>query len=168
MRGKDVVSTLLGGGARGIGGTVYGTVLALAAIVAGAAEHGGPRELLVLVATTATVIWLAHVYAHGLGESIEQGHRLTWREFTSIAARERSILLAAAGPTAALLLGAVGLMRESRAVWLALGVGLFALAVQGARYAHVEHLGPFRTLAVVSSNLALGLVVVALKVLVSH
>jgi hypothetical protein len=167
MRAKAVIR-LLGGSARGIGGTVYGTVLALAAIVAGAAEHGGPRELLALVATTATVIWVAHVYAHGLGESIEQGHRLTWREFSSIAARERSILLAAAAPTAALLLGAVGLMRESRAVWLALGVGLFALAVQGARYARLEQLGPFRTIAVVSSNVALGLVVVALKVVVSH
>jgi hypothetical protein len=147
---------------------VYGTVLALAAIVAGAAGHAGPRELVVVVATTATVIWFAHVYAHGLGESIEQGHRLTWSEFSSIAAREHSILLAAAAPTVVLLLGAVGLIREASAVWLALAVGLAALAVQGARYARVEHLGPLATAVVVSANVALGLVVVALKVLISH
>ena len=147
---------------------MYGTVLALAAIVAGGSEQRGPRELIVLVATTATVIWVAHVYAHGLGESIEQGHRLTWGELCSIGVRERSILLAAAAPTAVLLLGLVGLMRDSRAVWLAFGVGLAALAVQGARYARVERLGQFRTVAVMSTNVALGVVVVLLKVLIGH
>jgi hypothetical protein len=168
MRARAAIRHLFAGGERGIGGTVYGTILTLAVIVAGAAEHGGPRELLALVATTATVIWLAHVYAHGLGESIEEGHRLTWREFATIAGRERSILLAAALPTLFLLLGAIGLMRESRAVWLALAVGLAALAVQGARYARVERLGALGTALVVSANVALGLLVVALKVAFSH
>jgi hypothetical protein len=162
------IHRLLAGGDRAIGGTVYGTVLALAALTAGAAEHLSPRELLVLVATTATVIWVAHVYAHGLGESIELGHRLTWSEFSSIAKREVPILAAAAGPTAVLILGAVGWVEESTDIWLAFGVGLAALAVQGARYARVEHLGPVRSMAVVAANLALGLVVVALKVFIGH
>ena len=72
MQTRGVVSRLLVGGERGIGGTVYGTVLALAALTAGAAEHLDAGKLLVVVASTAGVIWIAHVYAHGLGESIEQ------------------------------------------------------------------------------------------------
>jgi hypothetical protein len=168
MDGKTLLRRLFTGEGQSVGGTVYGTVLALAALTAGAAEHLGPRELLVLVASTAAVIWFAHVYAHGLGESIERGHRLTWTELSSIANRERAILFAAAVPTAVLLLGATGLVKESTDIWLAFGVGLTALAVQGARYARVEHLGPFGTAAVVATNLALGGLVVLLKVLISH
>jgi len=47
-------------------------------------------------------------------------------------------------------------------------VGLTALAVQGARYARVERLGPAGTAAVVAANLALGGIIVVFKVIVSH
>ncbi len=159
---------LLVGGKRGIGGTVYGTVLALAALTAGAAEHLGPEKLVVVVAATACVIWIAHVYAHGLGESIERGHRLELPELSSIATREMPILAAAAAPTSILLLGAVGLVNDSTDIWLAFACGLVALAAQGARYARVQDLGPLGTFAAVAVNLALGAIVVGLKVLVTH
>jgi hypothetical protein len=159
---------LLAGNDRSIGGTVYGTVLALAALTAGAADKQSPAELLVVVAATAAVIWIAHVYAHGLGESIEQGHRLDWTEFSSIARHELPILLAAAAPTVVLVFGAVGLVAEQTDIWLAFGVGLAALAAQGARYARVEGLGWAGTALAVAANLALGLLVVLLKVLVGH
>jgi hypothetical protein len=168
LSARTVVHCLFAGGERAIGATVYGTVLALAALAAGAAEHQGPRVLVVLVAVTATVIWIAHVYANGLGESIERGHRLSWWELSAVASREVPILLAAAAPTAALLLGAVGVVQPATAIWIAFGVGLAALAVQGGRYARVEHFGPLATAAAVGANLALGGVVVALKVLISH
>jgi hypothetical protein len=162
------MTRLLVGGERGIGGTVYGTVLALAALTAGAAEHLGTQKLAVVVATTAGVIWIAHVYAHGLGESIERGDRLRWSELSSIAAREMPILAAAAAPTLILVLGAVGLVKESTDILLAFAVGLVALAAQGARYARVEHLGLLGTVAAVAVNLALGAIVVGLKVLITH
>jgi hypothetical protein len=158
----------LRGGDRGIGGTVYGTVLALAALSAGSAEKKAPWTLAVLVASTAFVIWIAHVYAHGLGESIQRRRRLDWAELRGIAVRELPILAAAIPPTFALLLGAVGLLRETSAIWLAIGLGLGELAVEGARYARVERLGPFGTVVAVSANLALGGIIVALKVLVLH
>ena len=130
--------------------------------------HLGPRELIGVVATTSGVIWLAHVYAHALGESIERGQRLDWDEFKSIAARELPILAAAAAPISVLLLGALGTITESTDIWLAFGVGFVALAAQGARYARVERLGAGGMAAVIALNLALGGLVVALKVLVSH
>jgi hypothetical protein len=165
---KGAIHRLLGGGDRAIGGTVYGTILALATLTAGAAAKESPRELLVLVATTSSVIWVAHVYAHGLGESIQRARRLDRREFTAIAVKELPILLAAAAPTAMLVLGAVGLVEESTDIWIAFGVGLAALAIQGARYARVERLGPLGAIAIVTANLALGLLVVLLKVVVAH
>jgi hypothetical protein len=147
---------------------VYGTVLAMAAVAAGAVEHLSPDTLIAVVATTSAVIWLAHVYAHTLGESIERGRRLDRAEFTAIAARELPILGAAAVPISVLVLDLFGVVTETTDVWLALGLGFVALAVQGARYARIERLGPAGTTAVIAVNLALGGIVVALKVLVSH
>jgi len=165
---RNFVRQLLGGGDRGIAGTIYGTVLALAALAAGAAEHLGPGKLVAVVATTAGMIWVAHVYAHGLGESIERGRRLDGAELSAIATRELPILAAAAAPIAVLLLGAFGIVAEQTDIWLAFGVGLTALAVQGARYARVERLGPAGKAAVVAANLALGGIIVVFKVIVSH
>ena len=114
------------------------------------------------------MIWLAHVYAHALGESIERGHRLDWAECKSIAAHELPILVAAAAPISVLLLGALGIVKEATDIWLAFGLGFVALAAQGARYARAERLGAAGLAAVIALNLALGGLVVALKVLVSH
>jgi hypothetical protein len=158
----------MGGGERGIGGTVYGTILALAVIAGGAGSRLSPWKLALAVEATASAIWVAHVYSHGLGESIERGRRLTRDELTSIGRRELPILAAAAPPVAVLMLGAIGVVKESSAIWIAFVVGLMALAVQGARYARVERLGFFASAAIVAANLALGALVVALKVAVSH
>jgi hypothetical protein len=163
-----MVGRLLGGGNRAIAATVYGTVLAMAALAAGAVEHLSPGQLIAVVASTSGVIWVAHVYAHTLGESIERGHRLDWAEFSSIAEHEVPILAAAAAPTGVLLLGELGVIDEQPDIWLAFGIGFLALAVQGTRYARVENLGWAGTTAVVALNLALGGIVVALKVVISH
>jgi hypothetical protein len=168
VNGTRLVGRLLGGGNRAIAATVYGTVLAMAALAAGAVEHLSPDSLIVVVATTSGVIWLAHVYAHTLGESIERGRRLDWAELNSIGRRELPILVAAAIPASVLLLGAFGVISETPDIWLAFGIGFAALAVQGARYARVERLGPAATTGVIAANLALGGLVVMLKVLVSH
>jgi hypothetical protein len=152
----------------GIAGTVYGTVVAMATLTAAYATEKDPWKLAVLVASTAVVLWIAHLYAHGLSESIERSRRLAREDITRIARRELGILLAAAPPVAALVLGAVGLLGRSASVWLALGIGLATLAVEGIRYARLEHLGRGATLGAIGTNLALGLLVVALKVGLQH
>jgi hypothetical protein len=151
-----------------IAGTVYGTVGVMGAITAG--SHGGPElwPLAAAVAATVLVLWLAHVYAHGLGEAIGRGRRLDRAELVSVARRELAIPLAAVAPIAALMLGGLGLLKDATAVWLALAIGLGTLAVQGARYAGLEGLGGRGTVTSVVLNLTLGLVIVALKALVSH
>ncbi len=67
-----------------------------------------------------------------------------------------------------LVLAAFGLLSEQAAVWLALGIGVATLGIQGARYASLERLGRAGTLAVIGVNLVLGLVIVGLKVLLAH
>ncbi len=163
--GAEQVSGALLGRGRGVAGTVYGTVVVMSAIVAAAADNSD-WQLVAVVASTALVIWVSHVYAHGVGESIAVNRRLDWSEFRGIVGRQLPILAAAVIPILALVLGATDLVQETRAIWLALGMGWLALGVQGARYAHIERLARLPTLAVILVNIALGGIVVALKVLI--
>ncbi len=166
---SEFLGRLLFGTRARIAGTVYGTVVVMGTVAAGGSQKNvDPWRLAVFVLITVLVLWIAHVYAHGLGSSIEVGHRLTGAEFGHVAHRELGIPLAAIAPVAALLLGATGVVRESRAIWLALLLGLLTLVVQGIRYARVERLGPLATVVSVSLNAALGLVIVGLKALLAH
>ena len=156
------------GTSESIAGTVYGTIVVMGAIVAGAHGVENLWRLDLIVGGTVVVLWLAHVYAHGLGESIALRRRLDRAEFLSVARRELAIPLAAVAPVIAVALGAAGVLRKPTAVWLALGIGLFTLAVQGYRYARLEELGRWDTVVSVALNLGLGLAIVGLKVVVGH
>jgi hypothetical protein len=165
---RGPVHRLVFGTPTSIAGTVYGTIVVMGAITAGAHADANPWRLGGIVAGTVVVLWIAHVYSHGLGESIALGRRLDRPEFLSVARRELAIPLAAVAPVAALALGGLGVLRESRSIWLAMLIGLATLAVQGFRYAGLEGLGRTATAASVALNLTFGLVIVALKVLVGH
>lgn len=152
----------------GIASTVYGTVLVMATLTAAYATEKHPWRLAVIVATTSIVLWISHLYAHGLSASIEGTRHVRRDELTVIVRRELGILLAAAAPTIALLIGAAGVFAENAAVWVALAIGLVTLAVEGLRFARFERLAFPGTVAAIGVNLALGLAVVALKVEVAH
>lgn len=166
MRGPLKEAAFGSGGA--VASSVYGTVVVMATLSAAFAIEKSPWRLVAVVLSTVLVLWIAHVYAHGLSDSLALGRRLNRREAAGIARRELAMVLAAAGPCAALVLGAVGALRESRAVYVALLVGLAVLAGQGVRYARMERFGPLATVVAVTANVALGLLVVLLKVTVEH
>ena len=147
---------------------VYGTIVVMATLSIAFAGESELWRLLGIVAGTSLIFWVAHLYAHGLAESIERQRRLTRQETIAVTRRELGILLAAVGPLLALLLGAIGLFQADTAVWLAFAVGLATLAAEGVRYARLEGFGHAGTAAVVAVNLALGLIVVGLKVAISH
>jgi hypothetical protein len=152
-----------------LGGFIYGTIIVLAVIVAGARayEHEA-GHIAGLVAVTVLVFWLAHVYSHALAHAVAHGEHLSLAELRRIARREASILEAAVPPIAALLLGAFGILSTNLAVWVAVVLGLVVLCAQGITFARIERLGRLGTLAVVAANLGLGVLLVGLKLLVSH
>ena len=121
-----------------------------------------------LAAVSAAVLWIAHVYSRGLGESITLGRRLTLKELLMIVRRERSIMLAAVPPVAFVELGAAGVFSNSTALALAFGIGVVTLAAQGVRYARVECLSRSATILTVGLNLLLGLTLVAVEALLAH
>ena len=143
--------------------------MTLSVVVAGAKAYpDGPGHVAALVAVTCLVFWVAHVYAHGLGHSAAVGEHLSLQELRRIGRREGSIVEAAVPPVGALLLGGIGLLEPRTAVWLAVALGLVVLGAQGVVFARVERLGAVATLGVVAANLGLGVVLVGLKLLISH
>ncbi len=152
-----------------IAGAVYGTIVVLAALAAGATAYRYDLwRLGAVVSASVVILWIAHAYAHALGESLSLGRRLTRAELTAIAGRELAIPLASVLPLAAIALGALGVVRDRTAIWLALAVGVATLAVQGIRFARLERLSRTGTVVSVALNLSLGLVIVALKVVLAH
>jgi hypothetical protein len=155
------------GHGRGIPGAIYGTVVAMSTITAAAASRSS-EAVAVMVATTATVFYVAHVYAHAMGDSIHSSTPISWASLVDLARREVTIPLAAVLPVAALLLGAAGWVERAAAAWLAIAVGVASLTAQGVAYARIERLGPARAAAAVGANLVLGLTIVGFKAAVSH
>ena len=160
---------LLFGSAGGIAGAVYGTIVVMATVAAGSrGEDTDAWGLAAVVGVTVLVLWVAHVYSDTLEKSIEEGRRLDRAGLAAVARRELTIPAAALAPIAALVLAALDVLGEQTAIWLALGLGVATLAVQGARYATVEHIGRARMLVAILLNVLLGLVIVALEALVAH
>jgi hypothetical protein len=152
-----------------LGGFIYGTILVLAVIVAGARafEHEA-GHIAGLVAVTVVVFWLAHVYADALAHAVAYDQHLSLADLRRIAHREASMVEAAVPPLVALLLGAFGIVSTRLAVWAAFGLGLVVLCAQGITFARVERMGRLGTLVVVAANLGLGVALIGLKLLVSH
>jgi hypothetical protein len=152
-----------------LGGFVYGTIVVLAVIVAGVKAYPHkPGFVALLVIVTTTVFWLAHVYSNALAHSISRDEHLSLAELRGIARHDAAIIEAAALPLVPLLLGALGILSPRTSGWAALGLGLAVLATEGLVFARAERLRPLATLVVVALNLGLGLVMVGLKVFVTH
>jgi hypothetical protein len=152
-----------------LAGFTYGTIVVLSVLVAGSrAFPDDAGRIAAMVAVTSVVFWLAHVYAHGLAHSVAHDEHLSLAELRRIARREGSIVEAALPPLAALLVGAFDAVSTKGAVWIAFGLGLGVLAVQGVVFARVERLNWPAALLVVAANLGLGVVLVGLKVFVTH
>ena len=152
-----------------LGGFIYGTIVVLAVVVAGARAYPDDAgHIAGLVAATTAAFWLAHVYSHALAHSVASGQHLSLAELRHIARREGSIIEAAVPPVGALLLGALGLISTRAAGWIAFALGLGVLVGQGIAVARIERLGWLGTLAVVAGNLSLGALLVGLKLIVTH
>lgn len=92
------VRRLVLGSHREIAGTVYGTTVVMATVVAGSRDSAAdPWGLAVITGATVVVLWLAHVYSGALADSINRSQPLNRRQLGAIAGQEISIPLAARG-----------------------------------------------------------------------
>lgn len=152
-----------------VAGFTYGTLVALSMVIAGAKVYpDGPAQIAVFVVLTTVGLWLAHVYAHTVGQSVSHGRRVRLAELRHIARREGAMVEAALPPTVPLLLAAFGVISTQLAIWVAFGLGLVVLALQGLQFARIERLGRLQTVAAVAANVGVGLILVAVKLVLAH
>jgi hypothetical protein len=168
LRPADVGGKRTAAGDR-VAGFTYGTLVALSMLIAGAKLYpDGPGQIAAFVLLTTVALWLAHVYAHTIGQSVSHERRLQLAELGHIARREGAIVEAVLPPVVPLLLAATGLISGQIALWAAFGLGLVVLAVQGVQFARAEHFGTLRTVLAVTVNVGVGLILVAAKVVLTH
>jgi hypothetical protein len=168
---RDTSTARLGRALTGdrLAGFVYGTIVVLAVLVGGVrAFPDDAGRIAAMAVVTSAVLWVAHVYAHALAHSVAHDQRVSLGELRLIGRREAALVEAAVPPVAALLLAVFDVTSTTTAVWLAFGAGLVVLAAQGVVFARVERLRWPASLLIVAANVGLGLVLVALKVVLSH
>ncbi|MEW2167846.1 hypothetical protein AB0912_33355 [Streptomyces sp. NPDC007084] len=148
-------------------GAIYGSILAASVVAtAGSAEAPSRREIIVLLLVSGLVFWATHVYAHLAGERVV-GQAWSWPEIRRSGAHEWAIVEAAVLPAAAVAVSWFG-MSVNTGLWLALGVAVaqqVVWACLGAARAGASR-GQIITEGFV--NLALGLIIVAAKVILKE
>ncbi|MEU6811125.1 hypothetical protein ABZ920_19480 [Streptomyces sp. NPDC046831] len=149
-------------------GGVYGSLLA-ASVVAGAGALGAfPRaELAVLVLLTGVVFWIAHVHAHLFGARMAQ-LTLDRRVVLHVCRDEWPIVKAAVPPAVAVAVSPLLGLDLEGTVWLALAVavaGQVGWSAAAARRAGAS----WGLMAVAASvNLVIGLMIIVLKLALTH
>jgi O-antigen/teichoic acid export membrane protein len=149
-------------------GAVYGSLLAASVIIGQAPlrENVPAVELAVILLATGTVFWLVHVYSRSVKRYVADG-RVT-RDTLGETMREEIPILLAAIPPAAGALVASAVAGPYAAAWCAFIVALVGQLVWVVIATNEAGASRKVIVASVLVNLALGLVLVALKVFVGH
>jgi len=150
-----------------VSGAVYGQVLATSLVVAlGHDESLDALEMLVVVAVTMTVFWLAHVYSEAIAHVLEHGRVESRASLRRLAANEWPLAEAAGTALFALALGALGVIDRDTAVWLAVALGIADLCAWGWRIGRHWDRSPVYSLGLAAASGLIALPVVVLKVLI--
>jgi hypothetical protein len=150
-----------------VSGAVYGQVLATSLVVAlGHDKALSPLEMLVVLAVTMTVFWLAHVYSEAVAGVLEHGHGSSLAGLRRLAANEWPIAEAAGTSLLALGLGALGVLDREQAIWLAIALGIADLCAWGWRIGRRWHRSWTYSLGLAAASGCIAVPVVALKVLI--
>lgn len=151
---------------------VYGLILVAGLIATASSAHAPSIRVLIFVAVTLGVFWLAHVYSAVVanhGRTGEDGQPMTLKTAIPESVGEaRGMLFAAVFPAAALLLGVFGIVGDKAAAWLALWTCVVALASLGylsyrriGAALHVRLLGALTTAS-------FGIVIIIAKAIGTH
>ncbi|MGW6129887.1 hypothetical protein ACWFNE_07655 [Cellulomonas sp. NPDC055163] len=149
-----------------LAGAIYGTILATTVVAAAGAHPQSLGRTTVLVIGTSLVFWLAHVYSVELAARVVAGRPLAREEVLRVARAEWPMLQSSWPIVLALVLGLVGVLDPTRAVDVAMALGIGALFTYGLIVGRQEGASRPRILLNGLATGAFGLAVLALKVAV--
>lgn len=131
-------------------------------------EDPGPWLIAITVALTNVVFWVAHVHATLIADWTHEGGRPGWTQARHRMKHEFPLFAACVPTLVVLVLAGLGFYGVALAVWLSLIMGIVLLAAWGLAIARIAELGAMGAVFVAGINVALGLAIVLLKVIVSH
>jgi hypothetical protein len=151
-----------------VGAASYGTVLVLAALPAIGISDVGSGVGWELMTGVAVATYVAHAYAEVVGDHVRHGSALDRRQVAHALRDGVPILLAAVVPALVLGLGALGVLADDVALWLAVAVAVLQLVALGAFVGWTVASRSWQRWSYGVAAGVIGLVVVALKLSLSH
>ena len=142
---------------------VYGTILAASLLIA---VEGGPGIRLLGIVGTGVVFWLAHAHVTLMRRVVRDGEHVHLPEIRHALTQEWPLVQAGVSPAAPMLLAYLGLIGTERAVEAGLAICLVGLVAWGLVVARAARLTRRQTALAVGVNVALGLMLVALKAII--
>jgi hypothetical protein len=121
-----------------------------------------------LVTGIGVATWVAHLYAEIVGDHIRHSSTLDRREITMAMQDGLPILLAAVPPAVMLLLGRLEVLDERVALWLAVAVGFVQLVGVGVFVGSAVAAGSARGWRFAAATVAIGIVIVGIKLALGH
>jgi hypothetical protein len=146
---------------------IYGTIVASAVLAAGGA-HLSTVPLAVTVLVTLLVYWAAEGYAELLAEQAHAGHLPTWAQVRASLAAIWPMVTASYVPLLSLLVARVLGVATRTAATVALIVAIALLLVHGWTAGRASQLRGARLVAVTLIAGAFGVMMILLKLLVTH
>jgi hypothetical protein len=146
---------------------IYGTIVASAVLAAGGA-HLATVPLAIAVVVTLLVYWAAEGYAELLGEHAHAGRLPTWAHVRASLADIWPMVTASFVPLLSLLVARVLGADTKTAATVALGVAIALLLVHGWVGGKASQLHGLRLLAVTLIAGAFGVMMILLKLVVTH
>jgi hypothetical protein len=147
---------------------IYGSILVAAMVASLSEAHADAGTLAVAVLASMVVFWMAHVWSDAVAARLRHPGPFSWPALRAAGRSQWPMLQAAALPVAVLVLAWAGAWSVTTAETLALAVSVVQLAAWGLFVGfHTFSSWPLAILSACVDG-ALGLTIVALKVLVQH
>jgi hypothetical protein len=150
-----------------VNAAAYGTVLVMAALAVISVSDVARGHGVELVAGVGGATWVAHLFAELLAGHLHRAEPLHRHVIVEAMVDGSPILLAAVLPAVALLLGRLDVVSDGTALWIAIAVAIVQLMAIGGLVGRVSP-GPGRAWAFAIGTGTIGLVVVAIKLTLSH
>lgn len=147
-----------------VGSAVYGTIVAIAVIGAWYADpSSGALETLTSVAATLVVFWIAHAYAHVVGQGLPLD-RAASSHIVSALRHDWPITQAGILPIMVLGMGALNIIDERLSLLGAMASGVIMLMVFSIAMARRAGRSWLQSLLLATVFVSLGIVVAALEI----
>ena len=141
---------------------IYGTVIT-AAIIDTAGGHGSTTQLVIAVAVTLFVYWVAEQYAELLGEHTERGHLPSWAQIRAAFQASSPMMAACFMPLVGLVLARLFGASDAQAAIVGLVLAVLQLVHHGWAAGRAVDLHGKSLLVVTLVAAGMGVVMVLLK-----